>query len=212
MSEAPEFGRRGVRSRAGRAHTDGVSDEALLAAMAGGDSAAAGALVRRHQRRVFGIAFAITNDRSSAEDVAQEAFLRVWRHAAVFDAHRSSAVSWVSTIVRNLAIDVVRARRTTPVDPHDGVINGDVSSAGPSAEDRVVRSDLLSEVRRALSTLPAEQRRALLRAAFYGQTVPEISAAERIPLGTAKSRVRLALSKVRDALAGEKEALDGPVA
>jgi RNA polymerase sigma-70 factor (ECF subfamily) len=191
---------------------DGVSDEALLAAMAGGDGSAAAALVRRRQGRVFGIAFSITHDRSAAEDIAQETFLRAWRHAAVFDAHRASAVTWISTIARNLSIDYIRARRTIPVDPHEALMEGDGSGGAPSADDGLVASELVGQVRQAVDALPAEQRRALMRAAFYGQTAAEVAEAEQIPLGTAKSRIRLALTKVRDTMAIGKESHDEPTA
>jgi RNA polymerase sigma factor (sigma-70 family) len=178
--------------------------------MATGDTTAASVLIRRHQRRVFGIAFAITGDRTSAEDIAQEAFLRVWRHAAVFDAHRATAVTWISTIARNLAIDAIRARRTTPIDPYEGLDQTDGPDDTPSTEEQAVEADLVGRVRGAISLLPEDQRRVLMRSAFYGQSASEIAAAEQIPLGTAKSRIRLALTKVRDALAAEKGAFDGP--
>lgn len=186
-----------------------VSDEALLAAMAAGDAAAAAAFVRRHERRIYGIAYAITSDRATAEDVGQETFLRIWRHAAVFDAHRASAVTWISTIARNVAIDAVRLRRAVPVDP-DGHNWFDGPDEGRGTEDHAIDADLMGRVRGALDLLPDEQRRVLVRAAFFGQSAAEISLAEQIPLGTAKSRIRLALSKIRDALAAEKGAFDGP--
>ena len=80
-----------------------------VAGMSAGDDRAAEVFVQRHERRVFGIALAITADRVTAEDVAQEAFVRAWRHAAVFDPLRASAISWLSTITRNLAIDTLPA-------------------------------------------------------------------------------------------------------
>ena len=92
----------------------GVSDEALLAGMAVGDQSAAVAFVRRYQRRVFGLAHSMTGDVGVAEDVAQEALIRVWRHAPVFDPRRGSVTSWVLTITRNLTIDALRLRRATP--------------------------------------------------------------------------------------------------
>jgi RNA polymerase sigma factor (sigma-70 family) len=191
-------------------YASAVSDEALVAAIATGDDTATAALIRRHERRVFGIALAITSDRATAEDVAQEAFLRVWRHAAVFDASRASPVTWISTITRNLAIDVVRARKATPVDPHEGLFPVNSPASEVSVEDRTVEADLVGKVRAAVDTLPLEQRRVLVRAVFYGQSTSEISVVEGIPLGTAKSRIRLALAKVRGVLATEKGAFDGP--
>lgn len=209
MRAVPGLGRR-PRRRTLPEPTDGVSDEALVAAMAAGDAMAAAALVRRCQRRVFGIALAITGDRSVAEDVAQETFLRVWRHATVFDAHRASARTWISSIARNLAIDVVRSRRAVPVDPLLGLAERDGPDDEVTAEERAVASSLVGDVRRAVEALPAEQRRALMRAAFYGQTAAEVSVAEHIPLGTAKSRIRLALAKVRTTVAAEREESGGP--
>ncbi len=210
VNVTPGLVRRSVRGRRRAADVDAVSDETLIATMAAGDTQAAAALVRRHERRIFGIAFAITGNRATAEDVAQETFLRVWRHAAVFDAHRASAVTWTSTIARNLAIDAIRVHRAVPVDPYDGLTWSDRPDEELSSEDRAVQTDLMDWVRGAITDLPEDQRRVLMRAAFYGQTAAEISVAENIPLGTAKSRIRLALTKVRDALATEKGALDGP--
>ena len=179
-----------------------VSDDALVAGMAAGDEQAGAAFVRRHERRVFGIAMAITMNRSTAEDVAQEALLRVWRHAAVFDPRRASVTSWLSAITRNLAIDALRLQRSVPVGPDDAVwLALDNDEVVP--EVHAVHADAVDRVRAALRTLPVEQRRAVVRAAFYGQTATEIAAAEAIALGTAKSRVRLGLARVRHVLGGE---------
>src|SRR5690349_2083588 len=97
--------------RAGRDRMNAVwdaSDEALVAGLALGDADAALAFVRRFQRRVYGCALAIVGDRGRAEDVAQEAFVRAWKHAAIFDPRRASVATWLLTITRNLAIDAVR--------------------------------------------------------------------------------------------------------
>src|SRR5947199_4746445 len=94
-----------------------VSDDALLAGMAGGDAESAAAFVRRFQNRVYGVAMAVVGDRSVADDVAQEAMVRAWRHAAAYDARRGSVVTWLLTITRNLGIDALRAMRSTPTDP-----------------------------------------------------------------------------------------------
>ncbi|HWD24721.1 MAG TPA: sigma-70 family RNA polymerase sigma factor [Acidimicrobiales bacterium] len=190
-----------IAGRSRRRATDAatLSDEALLAGMANHDERCGLVFVRRHERRIFGIAFSIVNDRSIAEEVAQEAFVRVWRHAPIFDARRSSVVTWSSTIARNLAIDALRLRRALPIDPDDIIWTGMVSKEN-SLEDRAVRSDQMAEARAILRTLPVDQRRALIRSAFYGQSAQEIATAEQIPLGTAKSRIRIGLVKVRDAL------------
>jgi RNA polymerase sigma factor (sigma-70 family) len=180
-----------------------LSDEALLAGMASGDDRSAVAFVRRYQKRVFGLAYAMIGDTSAAEEVAQEALIRVWRHAPVFDARRGSVATWVLTIARNLAIDALRMRRATPTDPDDFVGLGLVS-AERSPEDAAMSSDSVPGLRAALAGLPAEQRRALVLAAVYGRTAAEISESESIPLGTAKTRIRAGMAKLRMAM-GERE-------
>ncbi|HXW79876.1 MAG TPA: sigma factor, partial [Acidimicrobiales bacterium] len=86
----------------------GVSDDALLAGMAVGDERAGVAFVRRYQRRVYGLALSMVGDPVLAQDIAQEAFLRAWRHALVFDRRRASVGTWILTITRNLAVDALR--------------------------------------------------------------------------------------------------------
>ncbi|HVA07484.1 MAG TPA: sigma-70 family RNA polymerase sigma factor [Acidimicrobiales bacterium] len=177
----------------------GPTDEALLAGMALGDQAAAVAFVRRYQRRVFGLAYSMTSDSSVAEEVAQEALIRVWRHAPVFDARRGSVTSWVLTITRNLTIDALRMRRAVPTDPADFAASA-MMSLEHNPEDAVRRGDVRLMVRTALSGLPPEQRRAVVLAAVSGRTAMEISEEEGIPLGTAKTRIRSGLIRLRAAV------------
>jgi RNA polymerase sigma factor (sigma-70 family) len=175
---------------------EGLSDEDLLAGMAVGDQTAAVTFVRRYQRRVFGLAFSMANNATVAEEVAQEALLRVWRHAPVFDPRRGSVTSWVLTITRNLTIDALRMRRAVPTDPDDFAAAATMSLEH-NPEDAVRRQDVSQTVRAALATLPAEQRRAVVLAAIYGRTALEISEEEGIPLGTAKTRIRTGLLRMR---------------
>ena len=176
-----------------------LSDEGLLAGIAVGEQTAAVAFVRRYQKRMFGLAYSMVGDAGVAEDVAQEAMLRVWRHAPVFDPRRGSVASWVLTITRNLAIDALRLRRAVPTDPDDFAAAAMLSNEH-NPEDAAHRGDVRRTVRGALSTLPAEQRRAVVLAAVYGRTALEISEAEGIPLGTAKTRIRTALIRLRAAV------------
>ncbi len=179
---------------------DTRSDEALLGAMALGDESAAVAFVRRYQRRVYGLALAIVQDARTAEDLSQEALMRVWQHSGAYDVRRASVSTWVLTITRNLCIDFLRIRRATPVDPEALLALGLVSP-GPEPGELAERRDAAAAVRTAVANLPPEQARALMLAAFYGLTADEISRRESIPLGTAKTRIRAALAKVRLALA-----------
>jgi len=184
-----------------------LSDDGLLAGMAVGEQAAAVAFVRRYQRRVFGLAYAMTGDAGVAEDVAQEAMIRIWKHAPVFDPRRGSVASWVLTITRNLAIDALRLRRAVPTDPDDFSAAA-LRSNEHNPEDAAQRGDVRQIVREALGVLPAEQRRAVVLAAVYGRTALEISESEGIPLGTAKTRIRTALIRLRSAIERPEEVSD----
>lgn len=179
-----------------------VPDDALIAGVAAGDGDAVLALVRRFQRLVFGCAMAIVGDQGRAEDVAQEAFVRAWRHAGAYDPRKGSLSTWLLAITRNLAIDALRVEKVRPADLLDTVdlrlvdpSLGPAELAGQSSEvDRAVT---------ALRALPEEQRRAVVLASVYGRTAVEISELEEIPLGTAKTRVRTGLLRLRRALAPE---------
>ena len=173
-----------------------IPDEALLSGIAVGDDQAVLIFVRRYQRRLFGLALGIVGDPGLAEDVTQEAFIRILRHASVFDARRGSVTSWTLTITRNLAIDSLRLRRAVPTAPEDRVFMNLMGNER-SQEDVVATSDNIARTRAALATLPMEQRRAIVLATIYGRTIAEVAAEEEIPLGTAKSRVRLGMAKLR---------------
>jgi RNA polymerase sigma-70 factor (ECF subfamily) len=180
-----------------------VSDEALLAGVAIGDDVAVLRFVRRYQRRLFGLARSIVGDPSMAEDVAQEAFVRILRHASVFDPRRGSVASWTLTITRNLAIDALRVRRPSPAAPLDALFV-DLVSAERSPEDEVERRDAATRALVALASLPRAQRRAVVLAAMHGRTATEVAQAESIPLGTAKSRIRLGMERLRASLLVEE--------
>ena len=173
-----------------------ASDEALLAGLAVGDRDAALVFVRRFQRRVFGCALAIVGDAGRAEEVAQEAFVRVWRHAAVYDDRRASVATWLLTITRNLAIDAVRVEQVRPADLID-LRDLPLVDHEPLPDAIATRGAEVARVMGALRQLPEEQRRAVVMASIYGRTALEISKIEGIPLGTAKTRLRTGLSKLR---------------
>jgi len=178
-----------------------ASDDTLLASFALGDADAAAALIRRYQGRVYGLARSLVGDAGLAEDVAQEAFVRAWRHAPAFDPRRGSVHTWLLVITRNLAIDALRMRRARPVDP--SVLSGLESEApadGSPEEVAEINAEV-REVRAALAELPEDQRRAVVLAALCGRTAQEISESESIPLGTAKTRIRTGLAKVRASMA-----------
>ena len=182
------------------------SDAALLAGFGMSDQDATAAFLHRFQRRVFGLAFTIVGDSRAAEDVAQEALLRAWRHAATFDRQRGSVTTWLLTITRNLAIDAVRARRTVAMAPDD-LLEMLSPAPGRDPADVALVNDDLNRLREAVARLPEEQARAVVLAGVWGLTAREIAEREEIPLGTAKTRIRVGLRRLRLAFVNEQDHL-----
>jgi RNA polymerase sigma factor (sigma-70 family) len=175
-----------------------LSDESLLAGLGAGDTQAAAAFVRRFQARVFGLAMSIVGDRHAAEDIAQETFVRAWKHAGAFDPRRGAVATWLLTIARNISVDVIRMRRADPVDPE--TLMASVGVVGGDPDERLAAADDSQRLHKAVRALPEEQRRALVLAAFLGLTGREISEHEHVPLGTVKTRIRAGMLKLRSAL------------
>ena len=175
-----------------------LSDESLLAGLGSGDPERSAAFVRRFQARVFGLAMTIVGDAAVAEEVAQESLLRAWQHAAAYDPSRGRVLTWLLTITRNVALDTLRMRQQVPMDPT--VIAGLITGGDQDPEERGLVAHESRRLGPVLADLPEEQRRAVLLAAFYGRTAREIGDIEGIPLGTAKTRIRTAMLKLREAL------------
>jgi RNA polymerase sigma-70 factor (ECF subfamily) len=173
-----------------------MDDQALLAGYADGVAEVAVAFVRRFQGHVYGVALAIVGETTLAEDIAQQALERAWRSAGRYDTTKAGVKTWLTAITRNLAIDSLRARRPAPLDPADMI-----RLLGPADEDpqeRAIHADRAATLRTAIRALPPEQGRALVMAGMYRMTAEEVSIAEGIPLGTAKTRIRAAMRKLRD--------------
>jgi RNA polymerase sigma-70 factor (ECF subfamily) len=173
-----------------------ASDEALVAGLAGGDRDAALVLVRRFQARVFGLALSITRDRGVAEEAAQDTFLKAWRYAASYDPRRGPVAGWLLGIARNAALDLARAqgRRLDRLVLDPGDILVDVTGS----DDVNSPHDVLDPPAGAVRSLPDDQRAVLMAAVYHGFTAREISEAWNLPIGTVKTRLRLALGKLRD--------------
>jgi RNA polymerase sigma-70 factor (ECF subfamily) len=179
-----------------------VSDEALLAGYATGDAEMALVFVRRFQARVFGLALMITRDRTEADEVAQDAFVRAWRYARSFDARRGTVSGWLLGITRNAAVDRMRmaGNRRERFDlrgPDELGIDLSVEDEAPPTAER---HDALAQVARSLRSLPDAQREALVAVTLRGLSTREYAEAAGLPLGTAKTRVRLGIRRLRDAL------------
>lgn len=175
----------------------------MLAGMASGDREAATSFIRRYQARVFGLALSILSDRAAAEEVAQEAFLKAWRHGGGFDPRRGQVATWLLTITRNLAIDALRMRRSEPFDP--GTLMSLLEAgSGEEPDEPLVAADATQRLRTALAELPRDQAVAVVQAGFFGRTAREISEIEGVPIGTVKTRIRSGLIKLRDALGADR--------
>jgi len=146
---------------------------------------------------VFGVALTVVRDPGTAEDIAQQAFEQAWRHAQVYDSRRGSVRTWLTTITHNLAIDVLRVRTSAPVDPDD--IPALLTAVTDTPERQAVANDSAEGLRRTLARLPSPQARAVAMAGIYGMTARQIAQAEGIPLGTAKTRIRDGMQKLRAA-------------
>ena len=176
------------------------SDEALLAGYATGDPRTAAAFVRRFQGRVYGLALTIVRQPAVAEEVAQETFARVYRHAGNYDARKGRVSTWLLSIARNLAIDTTRLRRFDPVDPEVIAAELSIDSQTPAVDEMAVQPDERDRLRAAISELPGDQKSALVQAAYMGRTAREISDRDDVPLGTVKTRIRTAMLKLRSEL------------
>jgi RNA polymerase sigma-70 factor (ECF subfamily) len=170
------------------------SDESLLAGMAAGDPDAMAAFVRRFQARVYGLALRIVDDPGLAEEVAQDAFMRTWRYAASYDPRRGQVLTWLLTITRNLAVDATRLRRDRPIDP-EHLRHVLLAKTDEPAHERI------EQLWAGLRALPVVQARPILLAVVYGMTAQEVADREGIPLGTAKTRIRRGLARLRQRMA-----------
>ncbi|HXQ50770.1 MAG TPA: sigma-70 family RNA polymerase sigma factor [Stellaceae bacterium] len=132
-----------------------------------------------------------------AEDLAQEVMLTVWRKAGSYDATKAGVGTWIFTIARNLRIDSLRRERRPTLDPSDPLISPEPAPL-PDAELETVRTE--EHVRAALKSLPEDQARVVTMAFYDGKSHGEIAAELAIPLGTVKSRLRLAFRRVRGQL------------
>lgn len=184
-------------------------DAQLLRRAGEGDQSALGELYDRWVRPLHALACQILRDPTEAEDVLHDAFVTLWQKAADFDGSRGNAFAWAATLVRNRAIDRLRSRarrselleQAVPLD-----LGYDESNPGATGTDSAAHlwlKEKASAVRRALASLPAEQRDALQLAYFSGLTQHEIAEKLSAPLGTVKARIRRGLLKLRDALASQ---------
>jgi RNA polymerase sigma factor (sigma-70 family) len=177
---------------------DGVSDKLLLEGFCAGDEEYAEKFVQHFWRRLCSIAFRIVGDPGSAEDVAQVALERAWKNGVRFDPGRGSVDAWMTTITRNVALDWVRMKRAIPIDPSE--ICASPMPGSDDLEDWSRIEESRADIRSALTSLSPSLVRSLVLAGAFDMTAVEVARHERIPLGTAKSRIRVAKQRLRKEL------------
>jgi RNA polymerase sigma-70 factor, ECF subfamily len=179
-----------------------LADEELMPLIGAKDAEAFEVFYDRHGGVAYSLAYRIVGDQAIAEDVAQEAFISVWRSGARFDQARGSVRAWMLGIVRNRAIDVLRGRagKAPSLDFDDEVALAQ-RPADERTEAEAARRETASEVRGAIGELPGEQSKVIQLAYFGGFSQSEIASMLGVPLGTVKGRMRLGLEKIRGRLA-----------
>jgi len=179
------------------------ADRELVRRMAAGDESALGTLYDRYAPLLHSVARRIVGDDEDAEEVLEEAFWQAWRQAGRYEESRGGLSTWLVMIVRSRAVDRVRARRRVREERWDELPEVAAETGGDPAVSPLDAAQL-DEVRRivgqAVATLPPEQRQTVELAYFRGLSQSEIAEATGQPLGTVKTRARLALQKLREAL------------
>jgi RNA polymerase sigma-70 factor (ECF subfamily) len=174
-----------------------LADEDLISLLVEGDARAFATLYDRHGRAAYSLAYRMMGEKQAAEDLVQDALLKVWRGAESYRTERGSVRTWILSIVHNRGIDQLRSlasRRRT----QDRVEASAPTSQPSEAFAETWRNSQREQVREALSTLPPEQVKILELAYFSGYTHVEIAELLDVPLGTVKGRMRLGLKKIRD--------------
>jgi len=180
-----------------------AEDVACLQRLAGGDDSAAVGLYDRHARPVYSLILRIVGEESEAEDVLQEVFAQAFRQTARYDPSRGPVAAWLLMMARSRSIDRVRARRARPDarTPDAYRVIDETPAAMPDAASAMLDAEQVRLVRDALGELPLLQRVAIELAYYEGLSHAEIANRLEQPLGTVKTRIRLGLLKLRDALA-----------
>jgi RNA polymerase sigma-70 factor (ECF subfamily) len=183
----------GYRTSNSETATGPMEDTELLSRVGQGDEHAMETVFRRYSGPVYSVALRVLHDSGQAEDVLQEIFLQLWRKPAAFVQGRGSLGAWLVVVTRNRAIDLLRRRKLT--DSVDHVVLASPINVADDAE----RNAMMEKVRGVLSNLPQEQRKSLELAYFEGLSHAEIASRTGDPLGTVKTRIRLALITLRKA-------------
>ena len=185
-----------------------ADDVALIRRMVDADETALGALYDRWVRSLYSLVLHLLKDPDEAEDVVEETFWQAWRKASSYEPSKGAVSTWLLTIGRRKALDRIRAKKRHREDPigHDRTF-ADLPAPGPDPSQDMEGSELRDHVRTALKELPSEQREVLELGYFNGMSQTEIADATGQPLGTVKTRMRLAMQKLREPLSMHRRVL-----
>ena len=176
------------------------SDGALMRRFAKRDRPAADELYTRFSSRIYGLGIVMLGNDAAAQDLVQDTFVKLWRNADRYDASRGKLETWVLLVARSLAIDALR-RRVLESRSLEALGAPAEADPRPLPDDLAATADMAERARRAMQRLSGEQRAALELAYFGGKTSAEVAELEGIPIGTAKTRIRSALLRLREAMA-----------
>ena len=187
-----------------RLNYQGLTDLELLAQISKQDREALATLYDRYGRRVFALAVRILNDPVGSEEVTQDVFMSVWRRGASYTSKKGKFTTWMFSIAHNRTIDELRKRRRDRSRENDDIEDHyDLKSSDISPADAAVAQSEYAKVKAAMDNLPEEQKSVVELSYFKGLTQTEIATKTGQPLGTVKTRMRLALKKLRVALSAE---------
>jgi RNA polymerase sigma-70 factor, ECF subfamily len=186
-----------------------AEDAALIRRMVDADETALGALYDRWVRSLYSLVLHLLRDPDEAEDVVEETFWQAWRKAGSYEPSKGAVSTWLLTIGRRKALDRLRSRKRNREEPMEAMSGfDDLPSGSPSPAAEAEGSELRESVRSALRELPGEQREVLELGYFSGLSQAEIAEKTGQPLGTVKTRMRLAIQKLREPLSMHREVME----
>ncbi|MCY9661826.1 RNA polymerase sigma factor [Paenibacillus chondroitinus] len=179
------------------------TDQELMMLIVNKDADALKFLYDKYEKPIYAFAYRIVQDAMMAEEVVQELFLRIWKAAERYDAAHGKLTSWMFALTRNIAIDLLRKKQNrTIVQTMEAEQLNQIPDSGKSTEEVALEGWRGREIREALHELNPDQKQVVDLIYYQGYTQQEVSDQQAIPLGTVKSRVRLALKQLRGRLAG----------
>lgn len=187
-----------------------LNDQTLIRLIARSQENAFSELYDRYSRLVYSMALNILGEPAGAEEITQDVFIRIWENADSYKAEKAKVVTWITSMTRYRSIDVIRRKK---VRPEGHTVSWDIRDMEP-ARDQSNQTDVelqveiiqkKQRVRKALALLPEEQRQTLSYAYFMGYTQQEIANIMGEPLGTVKTRIRLAMKKLRQIFEQDQE-------